>query len=428
MRNLLLIARNFAPTSHVSVERATKLAKYLPQFGWQPTVLSGPPSGGLPEDPRLLDQVRGIEVLRPRAPEFSLFYQGQAKVGGKGPAQRGAPKRGMWHPKSWLIPDSQVLWYPFAVRAALRQARLTPWDAAVATSFPPTAILIAHTVAARLGIPYVADFRDAWTRFHSAPRRPPPLAALERRLEARLIRDAAAVVTVDPHMMEHVLATLAPSDRPPLHVIQNGYDEDDFTGAEPASLPPFSIVHAGLLRRPPKPLWNALAAALLERPALRGGVHFWQVGFVDARAVAALETPPEGVTVHIVPPVAQREAIGYMLGADLLLLEEYESVMPSKTLQYLRAGPHILAFLERGGQIREVLSAVPRAHQVWREEAAAAGSIVAELAALPRGQAPPPEAAVTAYSRREIARRYASVLNQACEAGRPRPFRAHPAK
>lgn len=68
-RNVLLIARNFAPVSHVSAERAIKLAKYLPRFGWRPTVLTGArPTAGLAEDPALLDQVSSVPVIRTRAP------------------------------------------------------------------------------------------------------------------------------------------------------------------------------------------------------------------------------------------------------------------------------------------------------------------------------------------------------------------------
>ena len=290
----------------------------------------------------------GIEVIRARAPEFSLFYggrstRGAAKAGEPPVARHGAPRRGKLHPKAWLIPDSQVLWYPFAVRAALRRARAGRWDAIVAMSFPPTAILIAHTIAARLRVPYVADFRDAWTGYAYAPDRPAPLAELERRLEARMIRDAGAVVAVDARLVDHAFARLTPDDRPPLHVIQNGYDEDDFHDAMPAELPPYSIVHTGRLRRSPRPLWDALVHAMRERPELRGRLHLWQVGVVDPGAVTDLQTPPEGVTVHLVPPVPQREAIGYMLGADLLLLEEFGWIMPSKALQYLRAGRPLLA-------------------------------------------------------------------------------------
>jgi glycosyltransferase involved in cell wall biosynthesis len=429
MRELLLVSRNFAPTSHVSVERAIKLAKYLPEFGWRPTVLAGVASPGLPDDPVLLNEVKGIEVLRSRAPELSLFYGDRPRRGTDAPSRRGAPRRGMLHPKSWLIPDSQLLWYPFAVRAALRHSAAQGrrrsasgstsetgprWDAVVATSFPPTALLIAHTVSRRLGIPYVADFRDSWTRFPNAPIRPPPLAALERRLERRVVRDAAAVVAVDAATVTHVFDRLSPAERPPLYVIQNGYDEEDFQRAVPVDLPRFSIVHTGQLFRSPEPLWAALAEAIRRRPALRGQLHFWQVGFVAPGAVEALGGAPEGVTVHVIPPVPQREAVGYMVGADLLVVEEYCGIMPSKTLQYLRAGRPILGLLDQGRLLGDVLGDLPGAHAVSRDDPALAGAVVAELADRPRGAPRPPDAAVAAYSRREVAARYAALLDAAC--------------
>ncbi|HKT60533.1 MAG TPA: glycosyltransferase [Gemmatimonadales bacterium] len=424
MRNVLLVTRNFAPTSHVSVERAIKLAKYLPEFGWRPTVLTGArPTAGLPTDPMLLEQVAGLEILRTRAPEFSLFYRRPARAGGTRSALRSAPRRGAWHPKAWLVPDSQVLWYPFAVRAALRAAPAARWDAVVATSFPPTALLIAHTVAARLGIPYLADFRDAWTQYAGAPRRPAPLARYERWLEERSVADAAAVVAVDQRMVAAPFARLQEERRPPFRLIPNGYDEEDFAGTRPRELPPFSIVHTGQLRRPPRTLWAALSRLLQGRPELEGRVHVWQIGFVDASAAAELEAPPEGVAVHVVPPVPQREAIGYMLGADVLWVEEFCGVMPSKTLQYLRAGRPIVGLLDGGTVMRDVLGAVPHAHPVGYEEVDRIAAILDHLATRPRGEPIPPSAAVTAYSRREVARQFAELLEAACahrrEAVRP---------
>jgi glycosyltransferase involved in cell wall biosynthesis len=416
MRNVLLIARNFAPVSHVSAERATKLAKYLPRFGWCPTVLTGArPTAGLSEDPALLEQVASVRTIRTRAPEFSLFYASRRRGEGTASTYRGAPRRSGWHPKAWLIPDSQVLWYPFAVAAALRAARAARWDVIVATSFPPTALLIARTVAKRLGLPYVADFRDAWTTHYQAPHRPAWLAEVERRLERRLIRDAAAVVAVDSRFVEHAYSRVPPEDRPPLHVIRNGYDEDDFAGVAPAALPPFSIVHTGQLRQPPLALWAALRHAMGERPELRGRVHLWQVGFVEPGTERVLNAAPEGVTVHQVPPVPQREAIGFMLGADLLLVDEYGTAWPSKTLQYLRASRPILAFVPKDGMIREVLESVPHAHVMAHDESGRAGRLIAELAAAPRGATVGRLEAVAAYSRREVAARYASVLDAACE-------------
>ena len=413
MRDVLIVTRNFPPTSHVSVERAMKLVKYLPEFGWRPSVLTGArATAGLPEDPALASQVAGAEVIRARAPEFSLFYgrSSDGRADGKA-AGESIVKRGMFHPKAWLIPDSQALWYPFAVRAATRRTRPGRWDVVVGTCFPPTAILIAHTIAARLGIPYVADFRDSWTNYPYAPHRPAPLAELERRLEARMVRDAAAVVAVDAHIVDYAFSRVAVADRPPLYIIPNGYDEDDFRGTAPAALPAFSIVHTGRLRRSPAPLWHGLAEALRMRPDLGGRLHFWQVGVVDSSAAGGLDAPPEGVTVHQVPPVSQREAVGYMLGADLLLLEEFGSVFPSKGLQYLRASRPILALIDRGRSMRHVLQEMPQASLVDRRDPVGIAAAVVRLATGPRPPQCGPSEVVEAYSRREIARRFAAVLD-----------------
>lgn len=148
------------------------------------------------------------------------------------------------------------------------------------------------------------------------------------------------------------------------------------------------------------------------RPELRRKVHLWQIGLGEPGTERVLNAAPDGVTVHYIPPVSQREAIGFMLGADLLLVEEYGNSWPSKTLQYLRAGRPILAFVPRDGMIREVLETVPVAHVMVHDEIEHAGRVIAELAAQPRLRAGVPPAAVAAYSRREIARRYAALLDE----------------
>jgi hypothetical protein len=91
-------------------------------------------------------------------------------------------------------------------------------------------------------------------------------------------------------------------------------------------------------------------------------------------------------------------------------MEEFESVMPSKALQYLRASRPLLALLDTGGLIRDVLQGMPQAHLVGRNEAAQVGALIAAVASAPRRRIEPSEA-VTAYSRREIARRFAAVLD-----------------
>ena len=89
--------------------------------------------------------------------------------------------------------------------------------------------------------------------------------------------------------------------------------------------------------------------------------------------------------------------------------------MPSKALQYLRAARPLLALLDAGGVTRDLLQGMPEVHLVHRGDPVRAGALIAALAAGPRPAPREPAAGVAAYSRREIARRYAAVLDAARE-------------
>jgi hypothetical protein len=110
-----------------------------------------------------------------------------------------------------------------------------------------------------------------------------------------------------------------------------------------------------------------------------------------------------------------------MMGADLLLVEEFRGVMPSKTLQYLRAGRPILGLLDGGAALREVLGAVPHAHLVELADVAGIEVVLERLATASRGGPALPSPGVAAYSRREIARRFAELLDAACTHRSRRP-------
>jgi hypothetical protein len=67
-----------------------------------------------------------------------------------------------------------------------------------------------------------------------------------------------------------------------------------------------------------------------------------------------------------------------------------------------------------------VLDAVPHAHVMAHDESARAGQLIAELAGQPRTRAVRSDASVSNYSREEIARRFASVLDAVTERRGPR--------
>ena len=58
-RSVLIVTPFFAPQNHAAVFRAYKLAKYLPQFGWKPIVLTVDTQYEFNEDSHCCSTTRG---------------------------------------------------------------------------------------------------------------------------------------------------------------------------------------------------------------------------------------------------------------------------------------------------------------------------------------------------------------------------------
>jgi hypothetical protein len=356
---LLMVTRDFAPASMVGVERVIKYAKYLPQYGWEPIVLTGStPSFGFGTDLILAKDVEDVITLKCMVPDlFRLYAKMKTLILRQTEDSaiyetRVYKSRGAWHPKSLIIPDSQALWAIPALYTALRNAKKYGWNAIYATLSPPTNALAAYLIAKALKLPLLLDYRDPWTDAFFSPKRLKPLAVFERNLEARIFSAASAICALDPVCIKTPLELA--EHTPPVMIIPNGFDEVDFD-CEPEELPNWSIVHTGNLHagRPLTNAWSIIQESFNLRPDLKGKLHFWQVGTVDGYVMNQLDNPPDGLLVHYVPPVPMSQAIQYMLGADLLVVmsafsPDSVAATPAKIYQYLRANRPILALCEPG--------------------------------------------------------------------------------
>ena len=115
-RRVLIIAYAFPPTGGPGVQRPAKFAKYLPQFGWRPTVWTVDAAPGLPRDTTLLDDL---------PPEVTIHTQG---CGGGVPRVR-RKLRGLLD-----SPSSSVATQVASRFAAALDWRLQAWH--TAASFP----------------------------------------------------------------------------------------------------------------------------------------------------------------------------------------------------------------------------------------------------------------------------------------------------
>src|ERR1039458_69722 len=133
-QRLLLISFLFPPAGGIAVQRALSLARYLPRNGYEVHVLAARNSAAPVVDPGLLKLVPGeVTVHHAFMPTVSFDMRQKLRrffvPGGSKPqpaqAADAKPKSAGGRPsflstlvRRLLCPDPEVLWHPFALRAA----------------------------------------------------------------------------------------------------------------------------------------------------------------------------------------------------------------------------------------------------------------------------------------------------------------------
>jgi len=257
MRKVLVVA----DLSHAS-PRIPGLAKYLPDFGWKPIVLTG----SSPEDtfgrefefvqtpfPNAFTQWKRRLHLDPNA-----GFQKQLGIPFSIRQSRTSVTSGLVNIGKLLIayPDQHRGWKRFAVETANRLIETEHVDAVISSSSPVTSHVIASELKHEYGIPWAADLRDLWSQnhnYHYGRLR----QVLDRRLELKVLRKADALVTVSPVWAKQ-LGTLHGRDF--VYSIPNGFDPDQVKGKDTDLTPEFTITYTGSIYEGKQDVESLLAA------------------------------------------------------------------------------------------------------------------------------------------------------------------------
>ncbi len=334
-------------------QRAAKFVKYLPEFGWQPVVLTVKDVAYYAKDPTLLDEIKGAEIYRSGSLDPQRILAFLSPKSSKEQANRGKTTN------TWLValnrlanfffvPDTKLLWLPFAIPKALRIIKKENIDCLFITSPPHSSHLAGVILKMLTGRPLVADFRDGWSRgnFQSEPT--PLHRWLNRVLEKWVVRRADRVIGVSRRLVEKFKKHSA--DQPfKFSCITNGFDAADFTKAKTIPNEKFTITYCGFLKRiaPLGSFFLGLRQLLNSRPELRGKIIVHLVGS-DVRGRGAAEARELGLedTVTFTGYVNHRTAVAELLQADLLLypVADWASTdfVPGKTFEYLASGKPVL--------------------------------------------------------------------------------------
>ncbi|HET9235040.1 MAG TPA: glycosyltransferase, partial [Candidatus Eisenbacteria bacterium] len=258
-KRVLVVSYYFPPSGGPGVQRILKFVKYLPEFGFDPAVLTVAGGDYPARDESLVDEIpNGVAVLRTRIPEpYSLYRKLTGKQKGSAVDVNVNRPRGQRLPVSeriaeWVrgmlfVPDARVGWLVTGLEPGRDFARRLGTDIVYSSSPPYTCALLGRAIARGAGVPWVPELRDPWTEFLSAPRRPEPARTFERRLERGIYRDAPRLVVAWPGIAADLQAKYPSEDTSKVRLIPNGYDPEDLNGVGPVRNARFTVVYTGSL-------------------------------------------------------------------------------------------------------------------------------------------------------------------------------------
>ncbi len=360
MKRLLIITYYWPPTGGSGVQRWVKFSKYLPAFGWQPVIYTPENPERLAFDESLLADIpECAEIIKTHILEPYELYRrlsGTKKGAEVNPlnARSGSPKKriSLWLRGNLFIPDPRVSWVRPSVRFLSKYLREHPVDAVVTTGPPQSMHLIGRGLKRKLGVKWIADFRDPWTEMFYYKHLSLTAFADRRhhRLEQSVLDEADLVIAVSPR----VQADFASRTATPVELITNGYDEDDFKGASEKKLSDkFTVVHTGLFAADGNPLnlWDALAAKCGEDAEFRSRLQIRLAGKTDPEIIEAIRERGLGENLVDLGYLPHEKTVLEQRGADILLLPlrqepEYSKVLPGKIFEYLAARRPVLGIGE----------------------------------------------------------------------------------
>ncbi len=366
-RTVLMVAYAYPPNGSPGALRAMKFARYLPELGWRPVVVT--PRGGYAAITGLADEGEAAGARVVRTGDLGWALRRLAPVSTPSPSGVAAPQaraRGGGRRAAILraaqvnvVPDRNVGWYPFGASASAAAAR-EERPAVVFSSSPAiTNHLVALRTASRFGLPFVADFRDPWTlsAAYAVPRWRRPVDAM---IERRIVRGATRIVVTTEHDVE-LFARAYPWARERLRLVRNGFDPADFAGlGEPPAQGPFVLTHAGSFYgggRDPDALFAAMASLRAQGVLSPATFRLRLVGHPEAAVRARVAAHGVGDLVEETGAVAYRDSLAALAASSavLLLTHLHVSSIPVKFYDYLGVRRPILALTNPAFEVAELV-------------------------------------------------------------------------
>lgn len=338
MKKVLCIDYHFPPMRGAWVGGFQKL-RFVERFGWDPVVVTAAENARYPKDLNLLKHIpKGMKIVRVENRELP------------GVVRKVLRKLGA----DFEFPDRHATWIAPAILAG--QKIIESEDISLIFSVSPSysTAFVAEKLAESFQIPWVAEFRDAWSKndyvrhVHQQALYPSRNKKVMRRIvesERRIITESTGLVTIHPTLKKQFQNDYGVSAEK-IEIIQDGFCEEDFLNLDPITLygdgPTFLFLgsaYSGFQKD-----FCRFAKCL---DSVSSSARIIVVG--SASRLIARKNLSNVLSYPLQP---KKKSLAMTMGADFTLLFTLPGAIwhsPSKLYDYLRTGRPILAMVPPDG-------------------------------------------------------------------------------
>lgn len=367
MKRVLIITYYWPPAGGPGVQRWLYFVKYFREFGIEPIVYI-PKNAHYPlRDESFVSEVPSdIEIIRQPIYEPYKFAKWFSKKKTKQMSSGIIAKKKLslveklllYIRGNFFIPDARIGWVKPSVVFLKKYLSENPVEVIVTSGPPHSLHLIGLHLKKKLGVKWLADFRDPWTtiHYHTSLRLTKRAKKKHKQLEAEVLQTADAITVTSPTTKKEFKAITNRS----ITVVTNGFERKEIITTHLDTQ--FSIAHVGSLlsERNPVFLWEVLNEIAFEIEGFRDDLKIVLAGVVGEEILESISSFGLSQNLRNVGYVSHKEALQLQHNAHLLLLLEIDSpetraIIPGKLFEYIRAERPIIAIGPKGSDIEQVL-------------------------------------------------------------------------
>ena len=450
MKKVILIAFYFNQVNEIASKRLRALAKYLPQFGWEPIVIV-PDLGFIPKENDDLDcriiyteyedmfshfsnkfkKSKSIDSNNSNFNDFndskeSIEFNDEKLKDSSSFSNPIASKAISIAGEIFAYPDGMKYWHESAFKEASNIMDEEEIDAIISSSWPITCHIIAKDLKEHQDIPWIADLRDLWNLnpyvSHTFIRN-----YFEKRLELKTFENADALTTTTDLAAE-TLSTLHPMSK--IVPILSGYDKDDFKFLEDliSKKDDFStgfseklkFIYAGSLyggKRDPSYLFEAIRQLEDENKLDSSKISIEFYGdSTDLEEIAKRYGLLD--ILHIGGKRAHEEVLKKQLDSDVLLLiswdnEKEKMFIPGKIYEYFALKKPVLSIGYKDGSLKDLIEETKVGYHVSNLESTKVALLDIYNEFIEKGTVElRSDINIEDYSMENMAKKFADLLNE----------------